>query len=484
MKKSSPRSRVSVDGVEQEQDQDRTRNNSIESSSASAIPKPSPPSQRHSAVPNNNDGPPQPFSNGFWDKSPGMTRSRKMYLQVLFRGTVLIILVIFGYLSIFWGSLFKTTEYIHKLKGWVVDFDGGSIGQTVVEAFQNNTGLPSQLTWQVIDASQFSNVDEVAAAVVDEQVWVAVTINPGASNNLSAAIANADASYDGSNAITAYAAEARNENGYSIIEPIMQVPLLAAVDAYARQNALQVGTNGSINVQNLLEQAPGVLTTPIYYTINNLRPFDVPVAQAVDFVGLIYLLIISFVTCINNYQARVFISGINRHLRLRSLLLVRIAVPFVSYFVISLFFSLLSLAFQAPFSRFYGKAGFVIYWMMNWCGMMSLGLALESLITVLTPAFTPFFLILWIISNVSVASVPIEVLPGVFRYGYAAPFYNVSLTVRAILFNTKNKIGLNFGVQIAWIAISIVTMSLLTILMRKKEEKAFRQQNNKDIEKA
>lgn len=57
----------------------------------------------------------------------------------------------------------------------------------------------------------------------------------------------------------------------------MQVPLLAAVDAYARQNALQVGTNGSINVQNLLEQAPGVLTTPIYYTINNLRPFDVPV---------------------------------------------------------------------------------------------------------------------------------------------------------------------------------------------------------------
>ena len=57
----------------------------------------------------------------------------------------------------------------------------------------------------------------------------------------------------------------------------MQVPLLAAVDAYVRQNALQVGTNGSINVQNLLEQAPGVLTTPIYYTINNLRPFDVPV---------------------------------------------------------------------------------------------------------------------------------------------------------------------------------------------------------------
>ena len=38
-------------------------------------------------------------------------------------------------------------------------------------------------------------------------------VNPGASTNLSAAIASADASYNGSLAVTAYVAEARNENG-------------------------------------------------------------------------------------------------------------------------------------------------------------------------------------------------------------------------------------------------------------------------------
>jgi hypothetical protein len=42
-------------------------------------------------------------------------------------------------------------------------------------------------------------------------------------------------------------------------------------------------------------------------------------------------------------------------------------------------------------------------------------------------------------ANVSVAFYPIEVLPAVFRYGFAMPFYNVSSTVRTIIFGTKNE---------------------------------------------
>lgn len=40
--------------------------------------------------------------------------------------------------------------------------------------------------------------------------------------------------------------------------------------------------------------------------------------------------------------------------------------------------------------------------------------------------------------NVSVSHYPIEMLPIIFRYGYAKPFYNVSNTARAIIFNAKN----------------------------------------------
>lgn len=77
--------------------------------------------------------------------------------------------------------------------------------------------------------------------------------------------------------------------------------------------------------------------------------------------------------------------------------------------------------------------------------------------TLLTPRFIPFFMIFWIIGsyslieilvrllnlslsvNVSVCVFPIEMLPRIFHYGYAIPFYNLSRAFRTITFNTKNQ---------------------------------------------
>lgn len=141
--------------------------------------------------------------------------------------------------------------------------------------------------------------------------------------------------------------------------------------------------------------------------------------------------------------------------------------------------------------------------MLNWLGMLAWfalllleflylayinysGLALEAMLTVLTTRFVPFFLILWIISNVSVSVFPIQVLPHVYRYGYAFPFYNVSRAIRAIIFTTKNDrawfstnswrndlltrvvVGLNFGILVAWVVLSCFTVSLFQWLVRRR----------------
>ena len=42
------------------------------------------------------------------------------------------------------------------------------------------------------------------------------------------------------------------------------------------------------------------------------------------------------------------------------------------------------------------------------------------------------------IANLAVCSYPVEVLPSIYHYGHAAPFYNVSHATRTILFGTKN----------------------------------------------
>lgn len=79
-----------------------------------------------------------------------------------------------------------------------------------------------------------------------------------------------------------------------------------------------------------------------------------------------------------------------------------------------------------------------------------------------------FFLVMIIIANVSVASLPHELQPWIYRYGVAMPFHNIGQAVRTIIFDTKNEIAQNLGILLAWAVFSMGTVSLATWLMRRK----------------
>lgn len=71
-------------------------------------------------------------------------------------------------------------------------------------------------------------------------------------------------------------------------------------------------------------------------------------------------------------------------------------------------------------------------------------------------------------ANVSVCLFPLEVMPVVYRYGKGAPFYNVSVAMRTVIFGTKNLVGLSFGVLIVWVAINCITLSIIQIWAGKR----------------
>ncbi|GLB45512.1 putative protein of unknown function (DUF3533) [Lyophyllum shimeji] len=407
----------------------------------------------------------KPFSRSFFDKNNAAQRS--IYFKVLIGGTFSIIVVIFAIFPIFWGAIWKTP--VRNLQGWVVDFDGGLVGQTVVQALTSQqVSQAGKVTWSAVPASQFpSGLGQLGEAVLEERTWVAIAIHAGSTANLQASYENPNVSYDGSSAISVYAAEARNENAFrSLIRPSAQAALDQICAAFAKQAVARL--TSSPNLTALLTTSPQTVLTPISYTFHILAPYDIPVASAVTFVGLIYQLILSFFIVMICNSAREA-SGVNRNLTLRSLIIARYVSTFGAYFFLSLFYALLSLAFQLDFTRKFGHGGFVVFWMLNWAGMLAVGLALESLLTLLTVRFMPFFMIIWIIANVSVCIFPIEVLPIVFRYGYAMPFYNVSHAVRCIVFGTKNTVGLNFGVLIAWTAVSCFTLPLIQWFVRRRD---------------
>ncbi|KAG1815950.1 uncharacterized protein BJ212DRAFT_203601 [Suillus subaureus] len=424
----------------------------------------------------------KPFSHGLFDKDPGTTAARKGWLKISILGVLVLFVMIWGILPIYWAALGRSYNNIHNLSGYVVDFDGGEIGQAVRQAFRDTTG-PQQMSWLILDAAQFpGGPDEVAQALLDHRCWAAVTVNPQASTNLNASINTADASYNATQAVTAYLTSGRNENIYRAdITPQVTSILTIVSHTFALFSSQRLASRSDIST--LLQIAPQLVIQPLAFTIHDIRPFNVPVAAAVDYVGLIYLLILAFVLTNQLLAARVE-SGFEKRLRLRPLILLRLLWPVTLYFFVSLMYSLLSLAFGVPFSRNFGHAGFLIYWMMSWCSMSALGLAIESMITLLTIKFIPIFLILWIISNVSVAFYPIEVLPAVFRYGFAMPFYNVSSTVRTIIFDTKNEIGLNFGIQFSWILISCITLPIFQWLVRRRQIKALEASQRAAREKA
>ncbi len=237
---------------------------------------------------------------------------------------------------------------------------------------------------------------------------VLLSVNANASSNLQ----SAGAGYDPTSAVTVYGVEARSENAFrSFIRPVSEATLLAIFDAFAEQRVANMSASA---FSSLASSAPQAISKPLSFTLINLAPFDIPVASAITFVGLIYLLILSFFVVNIGLAAREA-SGIEKKLTTTSLVRVRLLSVFIAYFFISLFYSLLSLAFQVDFSRKYvsypviafhesdqissrfGHSGFLVFWMVNFVGMLSVGLALEAMITLLTIRFVPFFMILWII---------------------------------------------------------------------------------------
>jgi hypothetical protein len=55
----------------------------------------------------------------------------------------------------------------------------------------------------------------------------------------------------------------------------LQQPLQQISQQFANQNAQQLSSR--TNMQAILSQAPSLVTQPLGYTIDNLRPFDIPV---------------------------------------------------------------------------------------------------------------------------------------------------------------------------------------------------------------
>jgi hypothetical protein len=160
-------------------------------------------------------------------------------------------------------------------------------------------------------------------------------------------------------------------------------------------------------IMSNIQAAPQAISPAIGFSTFNLRPFFPPVAMPAITIGLIYLIIISFFSFSFYLPIHMkFISPGHRPLHFYQLIIWCWCATMVAYLFLSLFYSLISLAFQIPFSKppapdtvvanpadAYHLGSFVVYWMVNFVNMIALGLACENVAMVAGQTWTAFWLI-------------------------------------------------------------------------------------------
>ena len=202
-------------------------------------------------------------------------------------------------------------------------------------------------------------------------------------------------------------------------------------------------------------------TTPLTFAYYDIIEYTNPVLVAPNQVGLIYMIILTFFQ-VGFFSDVHLVVELSFNLKRRHYLGYRILSSTLSYFVLSLFFSFVSLAMQIDFRVAFGHAGFLVYWMVCFLTFAAVGLANEIMAMILIVVYPPlvgYWLILWVLVNISPTFAPFELLPGVFKYGYAMPIHASSEISKVILFNTwKGKLGYNFGILVGWVVFQYLTL--------------------------
>ncbi|KPI45102.1 Nitrosoguanidine resistance protein SNG1 [Cyphellophora attinorum] len=418
--------------------------------------------------------PSRPKPARFWSDRLKTTR------QTVFRkyAVTLLVLCIFvlGVLSIYWGALFRIKDNLHNATIAVVDFDGrvspyknteAIVGPFVADAVRRAAGLPRALGYKFHQPAEYDNDPAaVRRAVHHDDIWGAIIINANATALLRAPGA--------CQLIYNQARDVEAENQYII--PTLLSLASSITTSFGGLWTELVLTNTSLSASTYAN-SPQALSPGIDFTVIDIRPFDPPVAIPAVSIGLIYLIIIAFFS----FSFFMPIHGLflnptqptpHPPIKFTHLICWRYFATIVAYFFLSLAYSLVSLAFQIPFSNqpADGTTRFPTDASVSNANLIALGLPLE-IAAMLLPnqqPWTSLFLIFWVITNVSTGFYALELAPSFYRWGYGWPLRQIVFGSRSLLFGTRQELGLNFGVLFAWVVVaSLIWVPSCFILRRR-----------------
>lgn len=415
----------------------------------------------------------------------------------LARSYLLLFVMWLGLLSIYWGLLYLRQNRVANMKILVVIEDqifttsNGTvlapvIGPTFVELLNefDTSGLYEIIYGIDLDDYRRSNSSiyhTIQKAVYEQRVWAGFYINKTALQIAYNLIGGSNSTLNNTLELQ-YIINCVYEQGrlYSALSQYLSKNInwlsLAWIENYAPQAYAELLTTAftSSEQQQIIQQVNSTLIPAglTYFPAFNTKDLHLSPSSVVlgpSELGLVYALIFSFHQF--NFAADLHTSLISQ-LHFTDLLVYRFFFAQLNHMILSLVYSLMTIAFQVPINLAYGRAGFMVLWMTMYMFFSATGGTMEVAGTFIRYSGRPYLvspiLIFLIVINISCTFGALVLSPGIYRYGYALPMFNTYEALKVVFFNTwRGTLGRNYGVLAAWIVANCTSLALLLHYIRK-----------------
>lgn len=420
--------------------------------------------------------------------APENAQLRKTVLVKYLKVVVIFWIFILSVWSIYWGSMYQRQTRYTNLSILVGVEDDISLPISKALKLATESGdMPELATW--VFKSNMSEA-EVQRSIYNQDYWAAIYVT---SNNVSSILINsfqqAQNITNSEDFVHSYFETGRDPNSMgAIVEPT-----LYSFASYFQYN-LQKYSYPAILSNLTTEQFTALKNTNLLTSYPIIEYTDgIPVETVTNGplqIGLIYIIIITFfqVMWLNDIYGMVAKCTVTRHFVLFQFVLSQITFLFVS-----LALTCLNSAFQIKMNNAW-DGGFGVFWMVSYLTMSAVGGANNNVSLILFAVYPPlmgFWMLFFVIINISATFAPIQLCPAFFRFTYAMPIKNAYELMKVTLFNTSKKnIGREFGILIAWGVLNTILlpfcMAFFATRMKKKimkEQQAQLQKEKESIKK-
>ncbi|CAI7637654.1 unnamed protein product [Penicillium crustosum] len=320
-------------------------------------------------------------------------------------------LLILANMSYLYGSAFHDGSRYSSMKLLYVDYDQGSVGKSVMMAYNALKG-PSIPTLIQHTQQDYPTERHIQKAVCRGDYWGAIYSTPNASSQLSAALSLPEAAqgYDNSQALAYIWSSARYpayaQGVYSNLVQITE----AAAAVYKHTN----GTDVLPLINTSDRSIARTILDPISATSTDLHPMPQGVRFYYNTVSMVMTIIIQFFFIMA-------LTGITMQNNLFGTLspkkntLLRFFISIIYTFIASLVMTGYIWAFREDWRVTAGQLA--LTWMAIWLTMHIHFLILDFTTAIIPMPFIPYFVLTWIIINVTSTIGPFEQSPGFYRLG-------------------------------------------------------------------